>query len=86
MRDMKDTARRPLPDAEADGIIEGRNAVIETLVADDRLPMFNRATQGVYAPGSTFKMCTAVAALESGIITPSSIIQDRGIYTYYTHP
>ena len=31
MRDMKDTARRPLPDAEADGIIEGRNAVIEAL-------------------------------------------------------
>ena len=62
------------------------NEDYETLVADDRLPMFNRATQGVYAPGSTFKMCTAVAALESGIITPSSIIQDRGIYTYYTHP
>lgn len=31
MRDMKDTERRPLPDAEADGIIEGRNAVIEAL-------------------------------------------------------
>ena len=62
------------------------NEDYETLVADERLPMFNRATQGVYAPGSTFKMCTAVAALESGIITPSSIIQDRGIYTYYTHP
>lgn len=62
------------------------NEDYETLVADERLPMFNRATQGAYAPGSTFKMCTAVAALESGIITPSSIIQDRGIYTYYTHP
>ena len=62
------------------------NEDYETLVADERLPMFNRATQGVYAPGSTFKMCTAVAALESGTITPSSIIQDRGIYTYYTHP
>ena len=31
MRDMKDTQRRPLPDAEADGVIEGRNAVIEAL-------------------------------------------------------
>ena len=46
------------------------NEDYETLVADERLPMFNRATQGAYAPGSTFKMCTAVAALESGIITP----------------
>lgn len=32
MREIKDTEnRRPLPDAEADGIIEGRNAVIEAL-------------------------------------------------------
>ena len=62
------------------------NEDYEELVADERLPMFNRATQGIYAPGSTFKMCTAVAALESGVITPSSIIQDRGIYTYYKDP
>ena len=62
------------------------NEDYEDLVADERLPMFNRATQGTCAPGSTFKMCTAVAALESGIITPSSIIQDRGIYTYYRDP
>ena len=62
------------------------NEDYDDLVNDQRLPMFNRATQGIYAPGSTFKMVTAVAALESGIITPSSIIQDRGIYTYYKDP
>lgn len=62
------------------------NEDYDELVNDQRLPMFNRATQGIYAPGSTFKMVTAVAALESGIITPSSIIQDRGIYTYYRDP
>lgn len=62
------------------------NEDYDELVNDQRLPMFNRATQGIYAPGSTFKMVTAVAALESGIITPSFIIQDRGIYTYYKDP
>lgn len=62
------------------------NEDYDELVNDQRLPMFNRATQGIYAPGSTFKMVTAVAALECGIITPSSIIQDRGIYTYYKDP
>lgn len=62
------------------------NEDYDELVNDQRLPMFSRATQGIYAPGSTFKMVTAVAALESGIITPSSIIQDRGIYTYYKDP
>ena len=43
----------------------------------------NRAFQGVYAPGSTFKMVTAVAGLESGIIEPDTEIMDTGVYTYY---
>ena len=58
----------------------------EKLLDDKRLPMFNRAVNGIYAPGSTFKPCTAVAALESGIITPSTTIRDQGIYTYYPYP
>ena len=56
------------------------------LLADERLPMFNRATDGIYAPGSTFKPVTAVAALESGIITPTTEITDKGIYTFYNSP
>ncbi len=47
-------------------------------------PMYNRAIQGRYAPGSTFKMVTAIGALEEGIITPSDKILDTGAYTYYT--
>ena len=66
--------------------LETFNQNYETLVEDDRLPMFNRATQGIYAPGSTFKLCTSVAALESGVITPSTVIEDRGVYTYYKDP
>lgn len=66
--------------------LETFNQGYDELVKDERLPMFNRATQGVYAPGSTFKLCTSVAALEEGIITPSTIIEDKGIYTYYVDP
>lgn len=66
--------------------LETFNQDYDELVEDERLPMFNRATQGVYAPGSTFKLCTSVAALEEGIITPSTIIEDKGIYTYYVDP
>lgn len=66
--------------------LETFNQDYDELVKDERLPMFNRATQGVYAPGSTFKLCTSVAALEEGIITPSTIIEDKGIYTYYVDP
>ena len=53
------------------------------LSKDPAKPLFDRATQGAYAPGSTFKPCTAVAALESGVISTSTKIYDKGIYTYY---
>ncbi|MEA4921634.1 MAG: penicillin-binding transpeptidase domain-containing protein [Clostridiaceae bacterium] len=55
-----------------------------SLLEDPLTPMFNRSISGLYPPGSTFKMVTAVAALEEGIITPSSKITDLGIYTYYS--
>lgn len=43
-------------------------------------PLFNRAIQASYAPGSTFKMVTAIAGLETNAITIRERIQDRGIY------
>lgn len=42
--------------------------------------IFNRAISGVYAPGSTFKMITAIAGLETGVITPTEKINDIGVY------
>ncbi|SMC56814.1 penicillin-binding transpeptidase domain-containing protein [Papillibacter cinnamivorans] len=60
------------------------NADYNQLLADPANPLLNRAAQGIYPPGSTFKMVTAVGALEEGIITPSTIIEDKGIYTYYS--
>ena len=35
-------------------------------------PLINKVTSGLYSPGSTFKMCVALAALEKGIITPQT--------------
>ena len=46
-------------------------------------PFLNRALMGLYAPGSTFKMVTAIAGLEEGYITPETVIVDNGRYTYY---
>ena len=40
----------------------------------------NKAIQGAYSPGSTFKMVTAVAGLETGEITPTERIYDSGVY------
>ena len=51
---------------------------------DDPLhPFLNRAFQGAYPPGSTFKMLTAIAGLEEKIITPTTLIRDEGQYNYY---
>ena len=55
-----------------------------TELANDPLnPLFNRATQGIYPPGSTFKIVTAIAGLQEGVITPTDEILDTGRYTYY---
>ena len=44
-------------------------------------PMYNRALGGTYSPGSTMKPCTAVAALEEGLISPQTKINTRGRFT-----
>ncbi|HEY8704094.1 MAG TPA: penicillin-binding protein 2 [Gaiellaceae bacterium] len=45
--------------------------------------LYNRATQGLYAPGSAFKTVTAAAALDDGVYTPSSRFDDPGYCTEY---
>ena len=45
-------------------------------------PLLNRAIQSQYAPGSIFKMVTAVAGLETGAITLNDKIRDTGVYYY----
>lgn len=48
------------------------------LITNPRGPLTNKAIAGQYAPGSTFKMVVALAALEKGVITPSQRITCRG--------
>ncbi|MWP39150.1 penicillin-binding protein 2 [Rhodobacter sphaeroides] len=50
------------------------------LTENDHRPLANKAVQGAYPPGSTFKMVTALAALEAGVITPETSVYCPGHY------
>ncbi len=60
------------------------------IMADDKKPMFNRAFGAAYPPGSTFKMCSLISAMENyssklsrNILLPGETVVDKGVYTEY---
>ena len=66
-------------------LVEERFDRIESITADctPAAPLVNRASAGLYVPGSTFKVVTAAAALESKKFTPESTFVDPGYCTVY---
>ncbi len=68
------------PNAFAAGIDRAAWAALNT---DDLKPLQDRAIQGRYSPGSTFKMAVATAALEEGIITPDFTVHCHGGKDFY---
>ncbi|MGI6151253.1 MAG: penicillin-binding transpeptidase domain-containing protein [Christensenellales bacterium] len=57
------------------------HADYQTLLNDQRNPLFNKAVASKMAPGSVFKMAIALAALEEGVVQLDEIINDEGYYT-----
>jgi penicillin-binding protein 2 len=68
------------PNSFATGI---DRATWNALLEDKLKPLQNRALQGVYSPGSTFKIAVATAALEEGVITPDFRVHCGGGATFY---
>ncbi|HUR33535.1 MAG TPA: penicillin-binding protein 2 [Vicinamibacterales bacterium] len=60
-------------------------ATWNALTTDEDRPLNDRAIQGRYSPGSTFKMAVALAALEEGVITPDFRVSCPGRATFYGH-
>jgi penicillin-binding protein 2 len=71
------------PNAFAAGIDRATWASLNT---DDLKPLQDRAIQGRYSPGSTFKMAVALAGLEEGVITPDFHVSCAGHATFYGRP
>src|SRR5437867_8302861 len=71
------------PNAFAAGI---DRATWASLTGDQDLPLSDRAIQGKYSPGSTFKMAVATAALQEGVITPDFKVHCTGGATFYGRP
>lgn len=68
------------PNAFATGVDEETWAALND---EERRPLYNRALQGRYSPGSTFKIAMAIAALEEGVIDPEDRIMCRGGGAFY---
>src|SRR3954467_6939890 len=71
------------PNAFAAGI---DRATWATLTTDEERPLNDRAIQGTYSPGSTFKMAVATAALQEGVITPNFTVHCTGHATFCGRP
>ena len=67
------------PTYDVSSVIENYQELLET----ENAPLFNRALLGAYAPGSTFKPCTAIAALTQGIINTEYKVKCEGVFTKY---
>ena len=70
------------PNVFARGI---RSAEWRTLVEDRKHPLNNRAVQGVFPPGSTFKVAVATGALEEGVVTPFTGVTCTGGMPFGNH-
>lgn len=55
------------------------------LINDKSFPLVSRATQGLYAPGSVFKMVPSAAALKEGVIDPDTLVHCPGSYRLGSH-
>lgn len=71
------------PNAFAVGI---DSATWSSLTTDKLRPLQNRAIQGLYSPGSLFKIAVATAALEEGLVTPDFAVTCRGSAVFYGRP
>ena len=68
------------PNLAVPGSNDDKQAAWNALIADPNQPFVDRATEGLYPPGSSFKVVTAAGALDDGTVTPDSQFDCTGTY------
>lgn len=72
------------PDYDPSAFVNGINTnTWNYYINGDTKPLENKAISAMYSPGSTYKMVTALAGLETGTITPKTKINDTGVFRKY---
>lgn len=72
-----------IPAFDPSELVRGVQAdVWRARTADPDKPLLNRAIGGLYPPGSTFEMVTALAALETGVVSPTEKIECEGSFEF----
>jgi penicillin-binding protein 2 len=66
------------PTYDPSELIHPTQAQVNALYRNESAPLTDRTVEGLYPTGSTFKLITALAALENGVITPNTVINDPG--------
>jgi len=66
------------PTYDPSELIHPTQAQVNALYRNELAPLTDRTVEGLYPTGSTFKLITALAALENGVITPNTVINDPG--------
>jgi penicillin-binding protein 2 len=69
------------PTFDPSELIEPSQAQVNQLYRNSAAPLTDRATEGLYPVGSTFKLITGLAGLEEGLITPQTVVDDTGSIT-----
>lgn len=77
-------AMASFPDYDPSDFVGGiSNSAWNNYINNPAKPLVDKAIQNSYSPGSTYKMVTAIAGLESGAIDLNTRINDTGVYTKY---
>ena len=72
-----------VPSFDPKALVDGKTAAVDAITSSKRSPLLNRATESVFASGSTFKPFTLITGMEEGVLSPTELIDCPGRITLF---